>query len=546
MARPAEVRVRIKGTSLYLQEPGRLYTSAVAEPSYRGAGTGARLKFWNRGNAGPNAAFVNALETLRARSRDVVRKSPFAGSAVESLVANVVGTGIKPQFTTADPELNKQLGDLFLRWTDQADTEGLMDFYGLQALAVRGAAEGGECFLRLRPRLPRDGLAVPLQIQLLEGEYCPADKMEAAAGRNQVVNGIEFDAVGRRIGYHLYRSHPRDWSGTQLYAADTVRVPAESVIHFYEVLRPGQNRGLPWLSRALVKLYDLDLYDDAEMKRKQLGAFLAGFITTDASDDDDGLLNEGEADSTGAAVATMESGTMLNLAPGEDVKFNDVVDVGSSYEPFMAQQVRAIAASCGVLYEQLSGDYSKINDRTYRAAVNEFRRRCAMLQHHLVVYRLCRPVLAAWVSAAVMSGAVRLPAGMTPADVTAKWVPQGWSYIHPVQEVQAARDAVRAGFKSRAEVVSESGYDVEAIDAEIAADNERADSLGLSFDSDARGAASIAALVPPPPAPEPPVEARAPQQLSLALNIDAKQPTRRMRASRLDDGTTLIEEYPGA
>ena len=46
--------------------------------------------------------------------------------------------------------------------------------------------------------------------------------------------------------------------------------------------------------------------------------------------------------------------------------------------------------------------------------------------------------------------------------------------------------AVRAGFKSRAEVVSEQGYDAEAIDREIAADNERADSLGLEYDSDSR------------------------------------------------------------
>lgn len=44
-------------------------------------------------------------------------------------------------------------------------------------------------------------------------------------------------------------------------------------------------------------------------------------------------------------------------------------------------------------------------------------------------------------------------------------------------------NAVRCGFKSRAEVVSELGYDVEEIDAEIAANKERAESLGLHFDT---------------------------------------------------------------
>ncbi len=53
---------------------------------------------------------------------------------------------------------------------------------------------------------------------------------------------------------------------------------------------------------------------------------------------------------------------------------------------------------------------------------------------------------------------------------------------------------MRNGFKSRSEVVSELGYDVEEIDAEIAADNERADSLGLILDSDPRKVAKTGAV----------------------------------------------------
>ena len=43
--------------------------------------------------------------------------------------------------------------------------------------------------------------------------------------------------------------------------------------------------------------------------------------------------------------------------------------------------------------------------------------------------------------------------------------------------------AVRNGFKSRSEVVSELGYDVEEIDQEIAADQKHASELGLNFDT---------------------------------------------------------------
>ncbi len=56
--------------------------------------------------------------------------------------------------------------------------------------------------------------------------------------------------------------------------------------------------------------------------------------------------------------------------------------------------------------------------------------------------------------------------------------------MDPLKAQQAQQMAVRNGFKSRSEVVSELGYDVEEIDQEIAEDQRRASSLGLSFDSD--------------------------------------------------------------
>lgn len=46
--------------------------------------------------------------------------------------------------------------------------------------------------------------------------------------------------------------------------------------------------------------------------------------------------------------------------------------------------------------------------------------------------------------------------------------------------------AIRAGLMSRSEAISGNGYDAEDVDREIAADNARADELGLVFDSDAR------------------------------------------------------------
>lgn len=479
----ARMRYRVKGSQLYVNPVAR----------YDAASSGRRSRAWGGTNGGPNVPATN-LTTLRNRARDAVRNDPLADSAVDAVVTNVIGTGIKPQFTTTDAGLNQELASAWLEWTDHAAPDDSADFYGLQAMAVRAMVEGGEAFGRLRMRRASDGVAVPLQVQVLEGEFCPAEKSETYGG-NSIVSGIEYTPFGQRAAYWLYRSHPYDSTNPSPNAGLPVRVPASEVFHLRQLRRPGQVRGEPWLTRALVKLNDLAQYDDAELVRKKIAAMMVGFRRRPVPE---GMTAEELAEAWGAAdiedgvgMVSLEPGTMQDLEPGEDVEFTNPIDVGGSYGVFLREQRRAVAAAAGVLYEQLTGDYSQVNDRTFRASVNEFRRRCQMWQHHLAVYQMCRPIHRRWIEAAVFSGVIRPPAGMTDRDLASvKWVPQGWSYIHPVQEVEADVKAIRAGLKSRAAAVSERGEDAEQIDAEQAADNARADGLSLSYDSDGRRSAS--------------------------------------------------------
>jgi len=206
----------------------------------------------------------------------------------------------------------------------------------------------------------------------------------------------------------------------------------------------------------------------------------AGFVTMNAPDDQ--ILGEGAADADGNALAGLEPGTLQVLLPGEDVKFSSPADVGATYETFLRVQLRSIAAGIGITYEQLTGDLTSVNYSSIRAGLLEFRRRCEAFQHQTIVYQLCMRVWKRWIEAAVLSGAL----SRTAAGIEAKWIPPGFAWVDPLKDIKAQVMAVRAGFKSRAEVVSEQGYDAQAIDREIAADNARADALGLDYDSDPR------------------------------------------------------------
>lgn len=475
----AKVRVRIKGSNIYVPQ-----SQMKASASAFDAGSQApRLSKWITSNRGPNESLTGSLDLIRQRSRDTVRRNGLADGAVEKLVDNLIGTGIVPQFRTKSPDLNNTLTELWLRWTDEADTFGDYDFYGLQALATRSMLEAGEVFTRLRPRRPGDTRTVPFQLQILESEFCPVDKNEAITANSIILSGVELDALDHKVAYWMYRQHPHDYNLRALGIGETVRVPASEVAHLKMVRRPGMVRGEPWLTRALVKLHDLDKYDDAQLVKQQVSAMFVAFMSPNA----EGVLNyrdDAETTDDGVELSSLEPGTAQVLPPGATMNFANPPQIGDAYEAFSKQQHRYIASALGVLYEQLTGDYASGNDRTWRAAFNDFKRKMRRFQHHMIVFQWCRPIMRRWVELGIIAGKITLPNGITSDDVCAvDWVPQAFDYINPVQDIQAQREEIRAGLASRRQKINERGDDIEQIDADNASDIERTDDLGIIYDT---------------------------------------------------------------
>lgn len=466
------------------------HTPRRIKASYDAAGTGRRAAGWDAPDGALNALALPNLPRLRKRARAAVRNDPYAFAAIDRRVSNLIGTGITPRARTRDAALRTALHDLWDDWTDEADADGRLDFYGLQALAARMVEESGECFVRMRPRRPGDGLAVPLQLQVLAAEFVPIDKAETTRTGNRIRAGIEFDLLGRRVAYWMHRKHPGDAIDPGHYH-QLVRVPAAEVLHIFEPTEAGQLRGIPRLSPVLLRLKSLDNYDDAVLFRQEVANLFAGFIRKPAADSGfqqidpiTGVATQLDRDGATPMVG-LEPGSMQELMPGEEVEFSTPPDAGNTYVDFMRQQLQAAAAGAGIPYELLTGDMRGVNDRLMRVILNEFRRRIEQLQFGVYVHQLCRPVRAAWLDMAYLSGALQLPdyVARRREYLRTRWVPQGWAYIHPVQDVQSRQMEVAAGFTSRSEVVLRSGYDAEQIDQENAEDNDRAQQLGLHYGS---------------------------------------------------------------
>jgi hypothetical protein len=209
--------------------------------------------------------------------RDLVRNDPLAAKAVQVLVSNIVGTGIRPRAAAADPALNKLADDLWKRWAPRADADGHTDFHGLTALAVREMIEGGEVFALRRRRRSSERLAAPVQIQLNEADHLDGAKFDNRPDGGRIVQGIEYDALGRRRGYWMFPDHPGDAMPVFGRRFESLRVGAEGVAHLFERQRV-QNRGVPWGVPAMRALRELGDWQTAELVRKKIEASMVGFV----------------------------------------------------------------------------------------------------------------------------------------------------------------------------------------------------------------------------------------------------------------------------
>ncbi len=446
----------------------------VLSRAYEGAKTGRRSDGWIASGTGANAEIGPALNRLRARSRDLVRNNAYAAKAVQALVSNMVGTGLMPRARASEASLGAQADHLWSRFAQECDADGLTDFAGLQALIVRALVESGEALVRLRPRRIEDGLAVPLQLQVLEPDHLDAARTAELPGGGYILQGVEFDPIGRRVAYWLFPRHPGEALSGGLQSQ---RVPAEQVLHLFERLRPGQVRGVPWFAPVMLKLRDLDDYEEAELVRKKIEACFAAFVT---GVEDEETLGRAEISAEGQRIESFEPGMIEYLEPGKDVRFATPSAAGG-YAEYMRMQLHAVAAGVGLTYELLTGDLSQVNYSSIRAGLIEFRRRMEALQWQLLVPGLCQPVWRRFVLAAQAAG--HLPQDL---DLVAEWTAPRFEAVDPLKDIQADVLAVRAGVMTLKEAIARQGYEPGQVLREIAQTNAELDVLGLVLDSDPR------------------------------------------------------------
>lgn len=447
----------------------RLLARNLLQRAYEGA---SRSDGWAPRRAGASASTDHAADAteLRYRARALYQNVPYIKRALDARVEHVIGTGITPRSLARQENQARALDTLWERWSAVVDADGLSTLSALMARAVLARRIDGEVLLRIRPRSASDGLPVPLQLQLLEIDYLDSAKL-GTNGPNTIINGIEYDPIGRVVAYWLFDEHPGETRRVRSLRSSRP-VPANRIIHIFKPDRPGARRGVSALASVIARVRDLQLYEDAELARKNLESRLSIFASGDPSQ----LVSSPSLDATASvagasSLGELPSGAVVQLPAGMNITALEPKPSGG-YDAYVKGQLRLIAAGMEVTYEMLSNDMSEVNFSSARVALMDFRRSVEQEQW-LVIVPVMNRIWREFIDAAYLAGAIQR------REYGVDWSTPKWDYVNPLQEVNADNAEVAGGLCSISEKLRRRGYKPDLVFAEMESDLKRLEQNGV-------------------------------------------------------------------
>ncbi|HEX6940899.1 MAG TPA: phage portal protein [Longimicrobiales bacterium] len=424
------------------------------------------------------------LRTLRRRARELCRNNPHASRFLDVLGANVIGHhGIRFQSTvrTASGDLDVRNSDrieeAWARWgkVGVCTADGRASWTDVSTLAVQLWAQDGETIVRKLPGFDNEfGFAV----QILDADQLDETYNRAPdARRNEIRMGVEMNAWGRPVAYHIWNRHPQDFQ-----AADRERVPipASEILHIYRPRRAGQSRGVPALAPVMIALHMVGAYEEAELVASRVASAKGGFF-------EQSVEAASERDKRRASQAPIrmeaEPGVFDVLPPGWSFSPFAPDHPTSAFRDFRKGILQSIASGLGPSYNVLANDWEGVSYNSLRAA--------ALTDHDIyrglqwfVVEHFADPVFLGWLTWALTTGALELPSRDPRRWSARRWQPRGWDWVDPEKDLRASAMALRLKLDSHQRMAAERGLDFFDVLREHQEAERMAESLGLELSTD--------------------------------------------------------------
>ena len=169
---------------------------------------------------------------------------------------------------------------------------------------------------------------------------------------------------------------------------------------------------------------------------------------------------------------------------GDEIEMQTASRDVASFDAFVRANIRLIAASLDVTYEELSMDYSQTNYSSARAAMVHAWAATQSLASVLEA-QIVRPYYVAFLEEAFDRGYLTVPAGAPDfydaidAYAEAKWIGPGRGYVDPTKEIDAAAARIEAGVSTLEDECADQGKDWEEVLDQRARERDRLRELDL-------------------------------------------------------------------
>lgn len=441
--------------------------------SYEAATKARRGDGWSsRGNQSVNEDIQKSLHILRERSIHGYKNNSTSFSAHRKIQNNVIGTGIMPTPVAAVGEkalTDKEINVIKTEWkafaeTKACDFNNMMFFGGIQSLIMRTLSTQGEVFILKR----RDAKSrIPFQLQVLAPHMVDINKNSFPLSNSDgsiTIQGVEFDAQGRKTGYWLFDSDPR-----RAYAKILTPsfVSIKDMIQVYYIDFPDQVRGVPFGVSAMLNMRDLDDYEDAALMAMKVSACHVGVTTSEAVDLDGATHEYDDYDH-------IEPGMIMRLRPGEEMNFN-TTNAPTGFGEYVTKNQQKNAAGFGITYEQLTGDMSNVNFSSGRMGWIEAQRQIEDWQYNVIIPQLCVEIWDWFIEGLNVKGIIN-------KKVSAEWTPPGREMIDPVKEMNGLILEMKSGLISWTEACKRRGYNPEVLMEQIKKDKATFEAAGINVE----------------------------------------------------------------
>lgn len=474
------------------------------DTSYKGASLSAKeLLSWRPLRHSADMELDGELSTLVARSRDLIRNNGIASGAIQTLVDNVVGNGLKlvsiPDHRILGLDIDyleewaRKVESLWRIWSESVycDAARKLNFNSQTALIFRSVIENGEALALV---LWRENSANPFAtcFQLLEPDRLsnPDFKQNSEFLRD----GIEINQYGEAENYWISKYYPNDYyygQGANTWQKIAAQTPfgRKLILHVHHPERIGQNRGKPLFTSIMPLFKMLDHYERSELNASVVNAMIAAFIETP-------MDSESIAEMFGESVddylekrkdwsVKLEGGSIIPVFPGDKVSAFTPSRPNSSYAAFVENVLRHIGTGLNIPLELLMKDFSKTNYSSARAALIEAWRFFNGRRSWIINY-WAKPVFELWLEESVNRGLIEAPNfyEKKAAWCRCKWIGPGRGWVDPVKEAQASQIRMESGLSTLEDECASQGLDWEEVLMQRVRELKRMRELGLSTSGD--------------------------------------------------------------